>query len=212
LYPPSSARSARIKLPESRTEAGVRFHRKAGPRSRKTTTSTPRSPKTLLEANATSPSTARLNGLKALEKFVQSPEGTYAAILMDVRMPLMDGLQTAANIRHWDRPDAKKIPIVAMTANAFDEDVEKSRAAGMNAHLDILGRKSDSMELTKEQLQLLVECAPEPTVVYLVRDGQSAPVPFLYSSDVPAFSGLSEREYLELYRTTRKKSFCRRIC
>jgi two-component system sensor histidine kinase/response regulator len=75
------------------------------------------------------------NGLKALEKFVQNPEGTYAAILMDVRMPMMDGLQTASNIRHWDRPDAKKIPIVAMTANAFDEDVEKSRAAGMNAHL-----------------------------------------------------------------------------
>jgi len=75
------------------------------------------------------------NGLKALEKFVQNPEGTYDAILMDVRMPMMDGLQTAANIRHWNRPDAKTIPIIAMTANAFDEDVEKSRAAGMNAHL-----------------------------------------------------------------------------
>jgi len=76
-----------------------------------------------------------VNGLKALEKFVQSPAGTYDAILMDVRMPMMDGLQTTANIRHWDRPDAGTIPIVAMTANAFDEDVEKSRAAGMNAHL-----------------------------------------------------------------------------
>jgi len=75
------------------------------------------------------------NGLKALEKFVQSPEGTYDAILMDVRMPMMDGLQTSSNIRHWNRPDAKTIPIIAMTANAFDEDVEKSRAAGMNAHL-----------------------------------------------------------------------------
>jgi CheY-like chemotaxis protein len=47
----------------------------------------------------------------------------------------MDGLQATVNIRHWDRPDAKTIPIVAMTANAFDEDVEKTRAAGMNAHL-----------------------------------------------------------------------------
>lgn len=75
------------------------------------------------------------NGLKALEKFVQSPTGTYDAILMDVRMPMMDGLQATVNIRHWDRPDAKTIPIIAMTANAFDEDVEKSRAAGMNAHL-----------------------------------------------------------------------------
>jgi len=75
------------------------------------------------------------NGLKALEKFVKNPEGYYDAVLMDVRMPMMDGLQAAANIRHWDRPDARTIPIIAMTANAFDEDVEKSRAAGMNAHL-----------------------------------------------------------------------------
>jgi PAS domain S-box-containing protein len=90
--------------------------------------------KTLLEARHFSVDRVS-NGLKALEKFVQSPEGTYDAILMDVRMPLMDGLQTTANIRHWERTDAKKIPIIAMTANAFDEDIEKSRAAGMNAHL-----------------------------------------------------------------------------
>lgn len=75
------------------------------------------------------------NGLKALEKFTCNPIGTYDAILMDIRMPLMDGLQASVNIRHWDREDAKKIPIIAMTANAFDEDIEKSRAAGMNAHL-----------------------------------------------------------------------------
>jgi len=75
------------------------------------------------------------NGLKALEMFTGSKAGTYAAILMDIRMPLMDGLQTAVNIRHWGREDARTIPIIAMTANAFDEDVEKSRAAGMNAHL-----------------------------------------------------------------------------
>ena len=75
------------------------------------------------------------NGLKALEKFVHSEPGHYDAILMDVRMPLMDGLQATANIRHWDKADAKTVPIIAMTANAFDEDVEKSRAAGMNAHL-----------------------------------------------------------------------------
>ena len=78
---------------------------------------------------------AAANGIKALEKFAQSPVGWYDAILMDVRMPMMDGLQATINIRHWDKPDAKTIPIVAMTANAFDEDVEKSRAAGMNAHL-----------------------------------------------------------------------------
>jgi signal transduction histidine kinase/PAS domain-containing protein/ActR/RegA family two-component response regulator len=75
------------------------------------------------------------NGRKALEKFIQSPQRYYDAILMDVRMPLMDGLQATAAIRHCDRPDAGTIPIIAMTANAFDEDVEKSRTAGMNAHL-----------------------------------------------------------------------------
>jgi len=75
------------------------------------------------------------NGLKALEMFIRNPIGTYDAILMDIRMPLMDGLQATLNIRHWDREDAKTIPIIAMTANAFDEDVEKSRASGMSAHL-----------------------------------------------------------------------------
>lgn len=75
------------------------------------------------------------NGLKAMEMFVKSPVHYYDAILMDVRMPVMDGLQATSNIRRWEKEDSKTIPIVAMTANAFDEDVEKSRAAGMNAHL-----------------------------------------------------------------------------
>ena len=75
------------------------------------------------------------NGLKALELYTQRPANYYDAILMDIRMPLMDGLQTTTNIRHWNKADAKSIPIIAMTANAFDEDVEKSKAAGMNAHL-----------------------------------------------------------------------------
>lgn len=75
------------------------------------------------------------NGQKALELYAGHPEHYYDAILMDIRMPLMDGLQTTTNIRHWNRADAKTIPIIAMTANAFDEDVDKSKAAGMNAHL-----------------------------------------------------------------------------
>ena len=54
---------------------------------------------------------------------------------MDIRMPVMEGLQASINIRHWNKEDAKTIPIVAMTANAFEEDVEKSKAAGMNVHL-----------------------------------------------------------------------------
>ena len=75
------------------------------------------------------------NGKIALEKFRDNPPGTYSAILMDVRMPEMDGLEATAAIRALDRPDAKKIPIIALTANAFDEDVQRSLQAGMNAHL-----------------------------------------------------------------------------
>jgi len=61
------------------------------------------------------------------------------------------------------------------------------------------------MEFTKEQLQRLVEFMPEPTIVYLLKDETSAPVPFLYSRDVPAFSGLTEKEYLDLYRDDAKR-------
>ena len=75
------------------------------------------------------------NGLRALELFSKSKEGEYDAILMDIRMPLMDGLTAATNIRHLSNADAKTVPIIAMTANAFDDDIEKSKIAGMNAHL-----------------------------------------------------------------------------
>jgi CheY-like chemotaxis protein len=54
---------------------------------------------------------------------------------MDMRMPEMDGLEATAAIRKLDRPDAKVIPIIALTANAFDEDVQRSLQAGLNAHL-----------------------------------------------------------------------------
>ena len=75
------------------------------------------------------------NGLRAMEKFSKSEAGYYDAILMDIRMPLMDGLSASMNIRHLSNQDASSIPIIAMTANAFDDDIEKSKAAGMNAHL-----------------------------------------------------------------------------
>ena len=75
------------------------------------------------------------NGRIAVDMFAQSAEGTYAAVLMDIRMPVMDGLEAAAAIRALDRPDAKSIPIIALTANAFDEDVQRSLQVGMNAHL-----------------------------------------------------------------------------
>ena len=75
------------------------------------------------------------NGRIVVDMFKNSAPGTYSAILMDVRMPVMDGLEATAAIRALDRPDAKRIPIIALTANAFDEDVQHSLQAGMNAHL-----------------------------------------------------------------------------
>ncbi|MCR4574281.1 MAG: response regulator [Lentisphaeria bacterium] len=67
--------------------------------------------------------------------FESHPEGYYDAILMDMRMPEMDGLTATKIIRAMDRADAKEIPIIALTANAFDEDVQRSMQAGLNAHL-----------------------------------------------------------------------------
>lgn len=75
------------------------------------------------------------NGKIVLEMFEKSRPGYYDAILMDVRMPEMDGLAATEAIRALDRKDAKEIPIIAMTANAFDEDVQRSLQVGMNAHL-----------------------------------------------------------------------------
>ena len=75
------------------------------------------------------------NGKIAVDKFSSHPEGYYDAILMDMRMPEMDGLEATRTIRSMERTDAKKIPIIALTANAFDEDVQRSLQAGLNAHL-----------------------------------------------------------------------------
>ena len=75
------------------------------------------------------------NGSVAVAKFCNSKPGTYDAILMDLRMPVMDGLDATRIIRDQNRPDAKTIPILALTANAFDEDVRNSMEAGMNAHM-----------------------------------------------------------------------------
>ena len=75
------------------------------------------------------------NGRIAVEMFKSHEPGYYSAILMDVRMPEMDGLEATRVIRSMDREDAKSIPIIALTANAFDEDVQNSLQAGLNAHL-----------------------------------------------------------------------------
>ncbi len=90
--------------------------------------------KTLLEDKGAT-ITVVSDGQQAVDCFKENPAGTYDAILMDVMMPVMDGLTAAKTIRAWDRPDAKTIPIVAMTANAFAEDAQKCMEAGMNAHL-----------------------------------------------------------------------------
>ena len=75
------------------------------------------------------------NGRIAVESFEKHPAGYYDAILMDMRMPEMDGIEATERIRAMARADAATIPIIALTANAFDEDVQRSLQAGLNAHL-----------------------------------------------------------------------------
>ncbi|MDR2529090.1 MAG: response regulator [Synergistaceae bacterium] len=75
------------------------------------------------------------DGLLALETFEKSLPGVYDIIFMDVQMPNMDGYEASEAIRALDRPDAKTVPIVALTANAFKEDVDRAISHGMNAHL-----------------------------------------------------------------------------
>lgn len=83
------------------------------------------------------------NGQEAVQLFQDNPPGTFDAILMDIMMPVMGGRTATRTIRGMERPDAKEIPILAMTANAFEEDVKKCLAAGMNAHL------AKPLEMTK---------------------------------------------------------------
>ncbi len=94
-----------------------------------------------------------MNGQIAVDMFAQHPKDYYDAILMDVRMPVMDGLTATKTIRDMDRPDAKTVPIIALTANAFDEDVQRSLQAGMNAHLN----KPVEMERLYETLSKLIQ-------------------------------------------------------
>ena len=93
------------------------------------------------------------NGRIAVDKFLEHPAGYYDAILMDMRMPEMDGLEATRTIRACGREDAKKIPIIALTANAFDEDVQRSLQAGLNAHLS----KPVEPEALFDTLETLIE-------------------------------------------------------
>lgn len=79
--------------------------------------------------------TTAKNGLEGLDKFKAAPPGTYALILMDIQMPVMNGLEAAKAIRALPVNDAQTVPIVAMTANAFPEDIAATLQAGMNEHL-----------------------------------------------------------------------------
>ena len=89
---------------------------------------------TILEGDGAYVSIAGV-GAQVVEAFAANPAGTFDAILMDVVMPKMDGLAATRAIRALDRPDAANIPIIAMTGNAFQEDVQECLEAGMNAHL-----------------------------------------------------------------------------
>ncbi|MGN1109534.1 MAG: response regulator, partial [Oscillospiraceae bacterium] len=88
------------------------------------------------------------------EMFRSSPQGYYSLIFMDIQMPVLDGNQAAEKIRSLDRPDAKTVPIIAMTANAFIEDFKTSKEHGMNGHVT---KPLDVTSLTAELCKWLPE-------------------------------------------------------
>lgn len=90
--------------------------------------------------------TKALSGAKALQLFENAPRGTFDLILMDMMMPPPDGLETTRRIRAMNHPDAKTIPILAMTANLFPQDIAACKEAGMNAHL---GKPLDAATLVQ---------------------------------------------------------------
>ena len=93
------------------------------------------------------------NGKEALDMFASRPSGYYDAILMDMRMPEMDGLEATRRIRALDRSDSKTLPIIALTANAFDEDVQRSLQAGLNAHLSKPVQPEELFETLEKLIQ-----------------------------------------------------------
>ena len=94
------------------------------------------------------------NGEICVEKFQASAPGYYEAILMDIRMPVMTGYQATTAIRAMDREDAKTIPIIAMTADAFSEDIHKCLECGMNAHV---AKPIDVREVSRQLVRFIVK-------------------------------------------------------
>ena len=101
------------------------------------------------------------NGKRILEAFEQSVPGEYDMILMDVQMPVMNGYEATEAIRRSSHEQAKTIPIIAMTANAFSEDMQHSLAAGMNAHISkpvdmkLLKKTIRNIKLGREEVQFI---------------------------------------------------------
>ena len=97
------------------------------------------------------------NGREAVERFAAREAGAYLAVLMDIRMPVMDGLEATRAIRALPRGDAARVPILAMTANAFDEDRTQAYRAGMTGYLT----KPLDIQVLLEALEKLLPAPPE---------------------------------------------------
>lgn len=108
--------------------------------------------KTILKKNGLEVVGAQ-NGQIAVDIFSSNPEDFFDAILMDIMMPVLDGLSAAKAIRELDIPTAKTVPIIAMTANAFADDIEKSIRAGMNAHLSKPIKTDELFEVLKKYIK-----------------------------------------------------------
>lgn len=94
------------------------------------------------------------NGQICVEKFSDSDVGYYDVVLMDLRMPVMTGLEAARAIRALERPDARTVPIIAMTADAFAEDVKRCLESGMNAHISKPVDIDEVVRLLKKHIML----------------------------------------------------------
>ena len=107
--------------------------------------------------------TVAKNGAEGVEIFRSSRQGSFDAILMDIRMPMMDGYEATAKIRSLPREDAEKIPIIAMTADAFEEDMQRAKELGMNAYLT---KPVDPEQVYATLFQVICGCCiPKKSIV-----------------------------------------------